>query len=369
MDEKYSKSTTEIASRSTLRTHFDKPPQPSSEQSKEIEQSVMAVSEMLQAFPHPWYVGGGLALDLMNETLTRNHDDIDITIPEEAIGTIWEYARESNWSFWTHEGEQLATAEAFASQINIGIEGIVIQSDGTNMCEIMCIKRTDASGTLRGPAGISLPPEAYDTCPHKILSKDRQVLLTPPEIVLLHKLLDGRHKDLLDVFQYLPQLSDAERARFDTYLNEINPTFEIRGETISDIEALISIAVAENTTVFDENIAQITEQEQNTLNEQDYRTAEILLTLATNFDRDSFLAAATETFGEARVKKYQDELQKVEAYVYSGEEISTSQLSDFIYSVFNRKLYLEQRIAARMQLLNRWDTKVSPRSITSEQSG
>jgi len=343
----------------TARQQFESPTTPSPERSQEIERRLIETVRALSDFQSPWYIGGGLALDLHNSSFERDHDDVDIALSLDSATALWEYAQLKGWSFYTHEDVQLSTPEKFYALAQQGNEGIVIQLETGSLFEVVFIK-TDKSGSLTGPARISLHDEPYKHNAENILVNGEEVTLTPPEIVLLYKILDGRHKDFIDVANYLPKLSEQQRDRFDTYLGKLRPSFEIAGEQISGVDELMQVARTKNGEVFDQYINDIEQQERDILRAKDRQTAEKLLNIAQCIERDSFFDSLTKEFGPGSVDRYTSELEKIESILFSGEPVTVDQLYDSIQKIFGRELYLAQRINMRMQLLTRWNTTINP---------
>lgn len=46
------------------------------------------VGERLAAWPHPWWIGGGWALDLFRDEVSRPHEDVDVVVLRRDLGHL-----------------------------------------------------------------------------------------------------------------------------------------------------------------------------------------------------------------------------------------------------------------------------------------
>jgi hypothetical protein len=169
---------------------------------------ILAVAQLMQDFPGPWFVSGGWAIDLFHERVTREHQDAEVGIYRGDQGALWEHLR--GWSFenaihsttgaeWVHwkKGDEL----------RLPIHQIRVECPEPNTpgFEFLLNERTDTHWVSRRHPGLMVP--LCETTTTSVLG----IPILMPEIQLLYKAKQTRPKDQSDFEVALPRLTASQR--------------------------------------------------------------------------------------------------------------------------------------------------------------
>lgn len=66
-----------------------------------------AITDMLRAFPAPWYISSGWAIDLFLGRVTRCHYDVDVVVARQDQLLLQQYLAEREWKFATYLNDQV----------------------------------------------------------------------------------------------------------------------------------------------------------------------------------------------------------------------------------------------------------------------
>lgn len=184
---------------------------------------VRAVGCFLAGFAGPWWVAGGWALDLWRGTISRDHEDIEISVLRRDQELLYAYCAE--WPRYTPRddlwepmlpGEELLFPE-FQVQVRPPPSATVVYPGLPPEFEFMLNNVEDGAWIFR-PA------------PHIRRAWDRAVLpgayglrVTAPELLLLHKARHHRPKDEHDFAQVHPYLAPDQRAWLRAALRALRP--------------------------------------------------------------------------------------------------------------------------------------------------
>jgi hypothetical protein len=187
------------------------------------------VAQLLRDVTEPWYVAAGWALDLFRGRQTREHEDLEIAVPNtpEAFGQVRGVLRdymfevagpEPNvlWpvdspafdkSFQTWVSEE---GEPDADGVPIRVYKLDVFREPQRNGKWVC--RRDESITMR-----------YD----EIIRRDAAgIPYLAPQVVLLFKAKHNRAKDNADLAGALPLLAPAERGWLAGMLHRVHPGHE-----------------------------------------------------------------------------------------------------------------------------------------------
>ena len=151
---------------------------------------VMEVARLLAGFPRPWFIAGGWAIDLFLGHLTRDHEDVDVTILRRDQQELRSYL--SDWTFekvvdrrreaWREEWLDLPVHEVHARRA----------SGAPPEVEFLLNEARDDTWVFRRDARITQTwSKASGVARHGIPYLD-------PAIVLLFKAKSPAAKDLAD---------------------------------------------------------------------------------------------------------------------------------------------------------------------------
>jgi hypothetical protein len=191
---------------------------------------VISIARLMSRFPHPWYISGGWAIDLLIGRVTCAHCDIEVGIyrsDQLALQTFlsgWSMERalpdgKGVWVSWL-PGEELQLP---AFQIRAR------RADHEpNEFEFFLNERDETNWISRRHAGLRRPlAQVVTLC-------SRGIPILVPEIQLLYKAKHKREKDQADFDRVLPLLSFAQR----TWLSEALASYHAGHPWLEQIAAI-----------------------------------------------------------------------------------------------------------------------------------
>jgi|GEM_PF-5686745 len=203
---------------------FEKPVTP--EQAKRLDQELADTAAFFEAGGIDFYVAGGSGLDLLDGEWKRDHQDLDAAIPGKDRLKLYEMAEREGFVVKDHQGEPLSK-EAIADE------------DRHN-----CFLFRKKDGVEERFEAMFLPDgddAAYENAP-TVERAGHEIRLQPPEIILFHKLMDGRRKDFRDIRKVWPKLDDARKADVQRRVDEAGIRFKIGPREEASVEALLAAA-------------------------------------------------------------------------------------------------------------------------------
>lgn len=203
---------------------FEKPVTP--EQAKRLDQELADTAEFFGAGGIDFYVAGGSGLDLLDGEWKRDHQDLDAAIPGKDRLKLYERAEREGFTVVNHQGKPLSKED-------------VAEADRHN-CFL-----TRERGAVREGFEVMFLPEgdgaAYENAP-KIEKAGHEIRLSPPEIILFHKLIDGRRKDFRDIRKVWGGLEEARKQDVQRRIDEAGIRFKIGAKEDASVEALLASA-------------------------------------------------------------------------------------------------------------------------------
>lgn len=241
---------------------------------KELEEEIAGTAEFFNNFGEKWYMAGGTGLELASGGLTRDHEDVDVSMYPEDLVSFYDYATRSGYTF-----KRPLTAEEVASYKEIyGRDPEVVREDPhiqktwitikdgnelskghnafakptnsegallANGFEVIALKKDPVTGgtVFEADADIVFPPEVYGN-PHRYIAiNGEEVPLTPKEVQLLYKIYEGRQKDVEDIGRTLPTLDDAEWTSLEKLLKSAHVSFTLSdGTTANNLDTAVNLA-------------------------------------------------------------------------------------------------------------------------------
>jgi hypothetical protein len=165
----------------------------------------------------PWYVAGGWAIDLFLGRERREHDDLEIAVPDErfltevapALADLELHVGDSGqMTPIAGNGEKLAaTHQTWGLDRALGLWRIDVFREPSVGAEWVC----------RRDERITLP---YD----ELIERSAEgIPYGRPEVVLLFKAKDARPKDEADLAAVLPHLSSDRRRLLAGWIEQVHP--------------------------------------------------------------------------------------------------------------------------------------------------
>lgn len=170
------------------------------------------------------YVAGGSGLDLLDGQWNRDHQDLDMAILGTQRQALFDAATREGFLVTDHTRRSLTIEEITDSTTH---NAFLFRNDerGVTQFEVMFVE--DAT--------------SFDHAPTRTV--DGVTLdLQPPEVILSHKLRDGRRKDFRDAQVVLDQLDAEQKARLADAMTSQH--FTINGETVTDVTTLLERAAS-----------------------------------------------------------------------------------------------------------------------------
>jgi hypothetical protein len=211
----------------------------SPERKAELSGELAAVSDVFDAAGIDAYVAGGTGIDLLDGEWDRDHQDLDMAIMGNERRTFFDAATRSGFRIVDPYGNPLdvdavidpTTHNAFASRTN---------EQGTTRFEVIFLNQP-IEGRVALNDTYSVDAARYAQAP-RVTMAGREVAIQPPEIILFHKLTDGRRKDFRDAKKVWDTLSEVQRGSVDGFLADTGVVFTVDGEEIRSVRALFDAA-------------------------------------------------------------------------------------------------------------------------------
>lgn len=179
---------------------------------KRLEKVVARMS----AFPAPWCVAGGWAIDLFLGRMTRVHEDVDIAVFREDQRAIHEC--------WPHWHKQKVIAGVFREWsaeewLSLPVHEVHIQSsdEPPQVMEFLLNERDEEQWIFRRNPAVTLPIDRL------IRAGKGDIPILAPAVVLLYKAKNPRPKDEADFQAVASHLAAAEREWLAASLSIVHP--------------------------------------------------------------------------------------------------------------------------------------------------
>jgi hypothetical protein len=184
---------------------------------------LQAVARWLGDFDAPWWVAGGWALDLWAGGVSREHQDIEISILRTDQARLYAYCadwprfvpRAQEW-IPMRPGEELAFPE-FQVQVRPSLAVLAAWPGLPAEFEFM-LNNVDEGGWVFRPE-----PAIHRAWDRARLPTDSGLWVAAPEIVLLHKCRHHRPKDEHDFARALPLMNAEQRTWLRAAMTQIRP--------------------------------------------------------------------------------------------------------------------------------------------------
>ncbi len=213
--------------------------EPSPERKSELDRELVIVADFFRDAEIKPYIAGGTGIDLLDGEWNRDHQDLDMAIMGSERGKFFEAATEAGFLITDPDRNTLdrvdiedrKTHNAFLFRSN---------EEGSTEFEVIFLNENE-DGSVELTHNSSAGRESYEDAP--VASIDgREIAIQPPEVILFHKLTDGRRKDFRDAKTIWSNLDEERRERLTGFLKDANARFVIGGEEIRDVEQLLELA-------------------------------------------------------------------------------------------------------------------------------
>ena len=205
------------------------------ERKTELNRELAAVVDFFSEAGIQPYIAGGTGIDLIDGEWDRDHQDLDMAIFGNERQKFYEAAAHAGFVITDPDHKSLTLDEISNRKTH---NAFLFRSDptGATQFEVIFLNET-ASGDIELTHHAATPRASYEHAPTRTLA-NKEVRLQPPEIILFHKLTDGRRKDFRDAKKVWEGLEPDQKKRLEQSLADANVRFVIGGQEIRDIPTL-----------------------------------------------------------------------------------------------------------------------------------
>jgi len=344
-----------------LSNNFETPEIATEQQKSDVEKETGDVARILNGYGKPWFLGGGTSLELAQDEITRDHHDSDIVMPYENVADFFDYASGLGYRFSDAEGKDILSKEDLVnSRENAFLHKIDRAKPGSQGFEIIFLRKNDAGEILfgSGDEGLAFPVSLYDNGQKYSAQNGQEVPLQPREIVLLHKIFDGRQKDFHDVKKFLPTLSAEERQRLDAYIEKIGLYFVVNGKETENLDGLMQLVEATTKEVKENFPASKIDEAISRSNERFNTTIGKVFEIASRVSSpENFLIEVKKEFGEDLVAQRKAEFDEVAKFLFGEKKPTREEFGEFAHRAFNIQKYLEEKMKNEALDMQRWEVR------------
>jgi hypothetical protein len=339
-----------------FRNNLDAPGPLSEQRKEELEKEIGDVAKVLNGYGRPWFTAGGTALELAKGKLTRDHLDNDIAIFYEGVGEFFGYASHLGYRFFDVKGKRIKAAEELLAQKG---NAFVVKNDKGRpglRFEIIFLRR-NAQGdiTFGHNKQFAFSKTLYENPAKTIAVNGEVVPIQPKEIVLLHKIYDGRNKDFHDIKKFLPTLTPEERERLNGYLKTLDATFAVGDRQTTNLDELLQLAEAE-TKDFREMLSTkvvdwIIGADLGRFDETIEKSFEIAMR---HGSPKYFINELADELGERETTWQVAELDKAEKFLFRDPQPTKEEFK----LAFSPEPHIEQRFKRKVFAMPRWKCRL-----------
>ncbi len=293
------------------------------EQRTVLEQELETMANLFEGYGKPWFVAGGTALDLAQGAWTRHHQDCDIAMLHKDVPGFFTYAQSQGYHFITDTGEVLENEQGLAKQPhNVFFFHEDIPQEHRRYQELMFLE-TDPEGNILFQEGatLSFSQELYTQSKGRHAQDGCEVPVTPKTVQLLHKLLDGRQKDLPDIERFLPNCTEEERAQLDGYIATLGVYFRVGNDTAHNVTGLLDLVHATSDDTEQRAIDRWLVVELPKKRERFHETLKQLFAMREGAaDETTYLASVQQMVGPSTWERREGEIRKLADFLFEKPE-------------------------------------------------
>lgn len=248
-----------FAFRKSVETYIDgeRSRELSAERKKELSRELSDVAAMFEDEKMDFFVAGGTGLDLLDGNWDRDHHDLDVAIFDQDRGRLYDMAKERGFAINAPDRKPLERSDVL-DQLSHNAFLSRTDENGTMRFEIMFMSGGEDGVKLAGNATIDA--EAFRNAPSATI-EGREIRLQPPEMILFHKLTDGRRKDFEDVRKAWQGMDERGMERLQRLIEDAGKSFVIGDQETASVADLLAAAEREDgrkrDTFFRQDVARV----------------------------------------------------------------------------------------------------------------
>lgn len=211
----------------------------SPEQKTELNKELASVMDFFAAAGIETYIAGGTGIDLLDEEWNRDHQDLDVAIMGSNRQKFFDVATREGYLITDPDRRSLSQEEIVSPETH---NAFLFRSNeqGFTQFEVIFLNETPTGDVALTKRAAALRT-TYAQAP-KVNVAGREITLQPPDVILFHKLTDGRRKDFRDAKKVWDTLQDEQCERVVDYLEKAGVRFAIDGVEMTDIPSLFVAA-------------------------------------------------------------------------------------------------------------------------------
>lgn len=200
------------------------------ERQEELSREIEMIAEIFEVERVPFFIAGGTGLDLLDGKWGREHLDLDIAISSVDRERTYDAMIAAGFRVTDPAGKEISHEMLVdPKRHNIFCKQLVGE-DKYNV-EIMFLEEAVNGGVKLNDA-VAAPREIYTRAPIVRIG-EHDIPLQPTEVILFHKLTDGRRKDFRDLEKAWESLSAEERMRVEGYIRDSHLVFVINEKIVT----------------------------------------------------------------------------------------------------------------------------------------
>lgn len=360
------------------------------EREAELQQKFGDIASLLNESGKPWFVAGGTSLELTQGKFARDHQDIDVAVMQADAQAWFDQLRVKGYSFHRYVREK--DLEGYKINFGKAEADFQVTSDGMYRVDVTSSQEFSEGGDnaflQQMEEGNGLPQDfevmllkinsrgevAFDDeddhgFPASLLENPgyftaengEKVPLQPREIVLMHKLKDGRQKDLTDIRRVVGELRPDERQRLDGLLEKFGVRFKdtVTGKEISGLNELLHEVAATDSVAIKQFVGGIDENTREQREGLDELTGKIYAAAVRAGSRDNFEKELLKEFTPSVIKARKKRLDKMSDELFAEKMPSLDEFKKFVYELLDFNNEMKKQVSQKFLSMERWKVTMS----------
>lgn len=200
------------------------------ERAEALSREIEMIAEILEVARIPFFIAGGTGLDLFDGQWSRDHLDLDVAISGVDRERAYDAMIAAGFHVTDPAGKEISREMLLETARHNVFCKQLVGKDKYNV-EIMFLEESP-TGDVKLNDAVAAPRELYTHAPTAEIGK-HEIPLQPTEVIVFHKLTDGRRKDFRDLEKAWESLDTAARGRVEGYIRESHLTFVVSDEVVA----------------------------------------------------------------------------------------------------------------------------------------
>jgi len=336
---------------------FGVPDSITEQQNEKLKKDIDDVVDIFGSRGRPWFLGGGIALELRGGDFRRPHEDFDIFVHKEDVHGFIDPIRKAGYEiFHVEPGEEdsIATEEQIIAENNFHVKKIDVHMPGPPYIDLQVAQEEELAADIRDFRNI------FENAATYALDNGKEVPLEPREVGVLNKVLGGRQLDFHDLKEFLPSLTAEERQRVNEYLEANDVTFVVGDTETKDPDELLEIAESSTKGVKEDFVAANVETRIERYRERfDFDVEKIYSAVRRNSTASDYQEEIQKEYGsiyEILSREEKEILDKMGRFLVENRALSKEEFREYAYETFFKE-FLADQLRVVFMLAPRWEVK------------